>query len=106
MLGNTVKHSIDNRKNIVNSLLKIIDITSFNFHLAIYEQIWRIFLNKALDHTQLGLYLICFVNSPAFSGVINGFSGVITVSSACFGGVFTGIQCMFLWGIYRYPVHD
>ena len=39
MLGNTVKHSIDNRKNIVNSLSKIIDITSFIFHLAIYEQI-------------------------------------------------------------------
>ena len=53
------------------------------------------FLNKALDHTQLGLYLICFVNSPVFSGVINGFSGVITVSNACFGGVFTGIQRMF-----------
>ena len=56
------------------------------------------FFNKALDHTQLRLYLICFVNSPAFSGVINGFNGVITVSSACFGGVFTGIQCMFFVG--------
>ena len=35
------------------------------------------FFNKALDRTQLGLYIICLVNSPAFSSVIN------------------GIQCMF-----------